>query len=179
MFQTIVFYYVLAAALFLMGGYLCQEMFPLWFTEKYLSGADWKLVVGGLLFWNTMYLLRYGLFLLASGVSTLLATFPIKTIGGLLALAQLSWATLPGAEATLGFHSPLTFLLAVPTLGCLFFDRLLIAAFRQIMGIERRCEHRVQETKRKLEQIKVDKSATLGVVYMSGDDLACRQLPWI
>jgi hypothetical protein len=85
-----VFYFVLAAVFAFVGAFLCQEMFPLWFTEKYLTGADWKLFIGGLFFWNTMYLLRYGLFLAFTGAASFVCTFPIKGTICFLALAQLS-----------------------------------------------------------------------------------------
>jgi hypothetical protein len=90
MTQGMVFYFVLAALFFGAGVFLCQEMLPLWFSDQYRAGADFKMLVGGAIFWCTMYLLRYGLFLLAAGVAAWFAAFPIKGIAGLLAMAGLA-----------------------------------------------------------------------------------------
>ena len=75
MTQTILFYFGLAAVFFFVGAYLCQQILSLWFTDTYLNASDWRLFFGGLLFWNTMYLLRYGLFVLFTGIASALVTF--------------------------------------------------------------------------------------------------------
>jgi hypothetical protein len=68
--QAVIFYFALAAVFFLVGAYLCQQIISLWFTDTYLRASDWKLFFGGLLFWNTMFLLRYGLFVFFTGVAS-------------------------------------------------------------------------------------------------------------
>ena len=92
MLQAVLFYFVLTAAFFLVGVYLCQEILSLWFTDTYLAASNWKLFLGGLLFWNTMYVVRYGLFVRFTGLASVLATFPIKGTVGLLACAYLAYA---------------------------------------------------------------------------------------
>ena len=71
-----------------LGGRLSVPGDPFALVHGHLSGSvNWKLFLGGLLFWNTMYLLRYGLFVLFTGLASVLATFPIKGTVGLLACA--------------------------------------------------------------------------------------------
>ncbi len=173
MTQAIVFYFVFAATFFLVGGFLCQQIFSLWFTDTYLQASDWKLFFGGLLFWNTMYLLRYGLFLAFTGVASILATFPIKGAVGLLALAQiLRMFFLPEARP----YPALTYALMPFGLLLLFFEKPLRAWLKQTFSIRWPKQRADDEMRMKLSQLKQERTATLGVVYMSGDDLAYQKL---
>jgi hypothetical protein len=175
--QAIVFYFVLGGVFFFVGAFLCQEMFPLWFTDKYLSGSDWRLFFGGLFFWNTMYLLRYGLFLLFSGAASALASFPIKTACSLLAGGQVvllltrsvfptTW-TVPAAAAW-----PIAFVAIV----AMFFEKQTMAGLKRDSRRSNSTALDRDEVQRKLAQVKAERQGTLGVVYMSGDDLSYLKL---
>lgn len=175
--QAVIFYFVLAASFFFVGAYLCQQIFSLWITDTYLQAADWKLVVGGLLFWNTMYLLRYGLFLLFTGIASALATFPIKTGFALLALAHLV-LTLFGHKLDIDWNAypMLIYSFLVFGLVLMTFEKPLIAWWQKVFEADERAKEREEQTQQKLQQIKNDKSAVLGIVYMSGDDLSYHKL---
>ncbi|MBI3416899.1 MAG: hypothetical protein HY043_16535, partial [Verrucomicrobia bacterium] len=175
--QTIFFYFLQAGVFFFVGGYLCQEMFPLWFTEKYLAEADWKLFFGGLIFWNTMYLLRYGLFLLATGIGSFLATFPLRTIGAALALAQIAAVVFGGfAYVEIGPRALASTAALLVGLALMLFEEQVLAWVRGAWPLRGRANRQAAETERKLARIKQDQSATLGVIYMSGDDLCYQKL---
>ncbi len=177
MMQAIVFYFVFAATFFFVGGFLCQQIFSLWFTDTYLQAADGKLFFGALLFWNTMYLLRYGLFLMFSGVASLLVTFPIQGAIGLLALAQLCFAML-GRKLDIdvtSFSTVIYFLMFV-ALVLILFSGPVTEWLRKAFSIRTSTERLDEAIQKGLIEIKEKKSATLGVVYMSGDDLAFQKL---
>src|SRR5262245_42724916 len=110
-------------------------MFPLWFTEKYLTGANWKLFIGGLFFWNTMYLLRYGLFLAFTGAASFVCTFPIKGTFALLALAQLCLMLLDDARRG-PLHAPSSIAYPIAAVGVvlMFFEKGIIQWLRKTFG---------------------------------------------
>jgi hypothetical protein len=68
MAQAIAFYVGFAALFFVVGGYMFAQALEIWFQGTYRSGRDLSLVAGGFLFWNTMYLLRFGLFILITAI---------------------------------------------------------------------------------------------------------------
>jgi hypothetical protein len=177
MLQAIVFYFVFAATFFFVGGFLCQQIFSLWFTDTYLQAADWKLFFGALLFWNTMYLLRYGLFLMFSGVASLLATFPIQGAIGLLAVGQWVLAAL-GRRLNMdvtSFSGVIYFLMGIALL-LIFFGKPITTWLKNSFSVRSSTERSDEKIQKELAEIKEKKNATLGVVYMSGDDLAFQKL---
>ena len=177
MTQAIVFYFVFAATFFFVGGFLCQQIFSLWFTDTYLQAADWKLFFGALLFWNTMYLLRYGLFLMFTGVASLLATFPVQGVIGLLAVGHLVLAAL-GRRLNLdviSFSGVIYFLMGVALL-LIFFGNPVAAWLKKAFSIRSSTERLDDEIQKGLAEVKTKQNATLGIIYMSGDDLAFQKL---
>ncbi|MBI2947568.1 MAG: hypothetical protein HYY23_07970 [Verrucomicrobia bacterium] len=182
MMQAVLFYFVLAAVFFFVGGYLCQEILSLWFTDTYLLASNGKLFLGSLLFWNTMYLLRYGLFVLFTGIASALASFPIKASMGLLALGYTLFAVFsPVLSVDPNAYSYWSY----PIL-C---GGLLLAGFEQsILNALRRAVHRGANSSKvgQASSLPVDDAslprpalpptATLGVVYMGGDDLSYQKL---
>jgi len=173
--QAVVFYFVLAGSFFFGAGYLCQQIFPLWFTDTYLRGADAKLVLGGLVFGLTMILLRYGLFLLFSSVASILSAFPVLSFAGLIAFGQFLFAFL-GPKMGLDPQAwlPAFWGIAGLALGLGLFWK----------PISERLRHRVQLRREKRQRQAVATTARagdkpnprLGIVYMSGDDLSALKL---
>ncbi|MSU64056.1 MAG: hypothetical protein EXS31_16965 [Pedosphaera sp.] len=182
--QTVVFYFVFAALFAFVGAYLCQEMFPLWFTEKYLTAANWKLVLGGFVFWNTMYLLRYGLFLAFTGIASFTATFPIKALFIMFAAAQ---AVLVCLEKINGSQwqvsSTISYAVAAIGLVLIWFESPLVSWFRarrsptpasnsdelggHVTAVVKQATASSEEARQSAPP-----ASNLGVVYMSGDDLS-------
>src|SRR2546430_941441 len=147
---------------FIVGAYLCPQIFSLWFTDTYLNASDWKLFFGGLLFWNSMYLLRYGLFVLFTGIASALVTFPIRTAFALLALLFISLSALfPDVGVELTSYPSLTYGLMVIGLAGIFFEAPIVSWFRS----RRRPLASVASSK-------ADTEGAIGIVYMSGDDLS-------
>ncbi|MCI0747799.1 MAG: hypothetical protein L0Y58_20520 [Verrucomicrobia subdivision 3 bacterium] len=177
MLQAIVFYFVLGAVFFFAGGYLCQQIFSLWFMDTYLNAANWKLFFGAMLFWNTMYLLRYGLFLAFTGIASALVTFPIKTTFGLLAGTYL---LLTFFSSPLGIdpsaYPITTYSLMVLGLVLMVFEGPILRWLNNLDFITRRRRKRQERQRAALDGIKTLKSGTLGIVYMSGDDLSYQKL---
>jgi len=169
--QAIVFYFVLGASFFFIGGYICQQIFSLWFTEKYLHALDWRLFLGGVLFWNTMYLLRYGLFLLASGIASAFAAFPLKMSLLTLALAQIWLASAKNQSiGPVSEHPAALWALTLLALGIIAFESKILAWFKK----RRAGFHRPKSkpTSPSTEPNQNHPGNVLGVVYMSGDDLS-------
>src|SRR5262249_27029270 len=57
MFQAATFYVLFNAVFFAVGSYMYTQALEVWFQETYYRGWNLGLMLGGLLFWNTMYLL--------------------------------------------------------------------------------------------------------------------------
>jgi hypothetical protein len=177
MTQAILFYFVLGAVFFFAGGYLCQQILSLWFMDTYLAGSNWKLFFGGLLFWNTMYLLRYGLFLFFTGIASAFVTFPIKTIFALLATVYLVLILFGGSlDVDLTAYPALAYSLMFLALLLMAFESGLVKRLRRSDAVRRQEQTRQSKTQAALKEIKASRSATLGVVYMSGDDLSHQKL---
>jgi hypothetical protein len=175
--QALVFYFVLGAVFFTVGVVLCQEMFPLWFTDKYLAAADWRLILGGLFFWNTMYLLRYGLFLLFSGAASAFATFPVKTFVSLLGATQLALLlTERILNRSLAAPAVMAWPLAAVGLVAMYFEAPILGALRRVFPWSSKSPAAQEQVHQKLAAVKAQQSGTLGVVYMSGDDLSYLKL---
>jgi hypothetical protein len=177
MAQAILFYFVLGAVFFFAGGYLCQQILSLWFMDTYLAGSNWKLFFGGLLFWNTMYLLRYGLFLFFTGIASAFVTFPIKTTLALLATVYIVLILFGGSFGIdLTAYPALTYSLMFLALVLMAFEAALLERLRRSDVFHRRQQASRSKTQAALHEIKTSGSATLGVVYMSGDDLSYQKL---
>lgn len=162
MAQALLFYFVLAALFFFIGAYLCQQIFSLWFTDTYLNASNWKLFFGGLLFWNTMYLLRYGLFVLFTGFASALVAFPLKASFALLAL---------GCVVAASVHPPLAAQIAnYPSIGYTVLALGLAAAFLE----QPICKwfKSLRRERKTPAPSPANGDASLGIVYMSGDDLS-------
>jgi hypothetical protein len=173
MAQAVVFYFLLGAVFFFTGGYLCQQILSLWFMDSYLTASNWKLFFGGLLFWNTMYLLRYGLFLLFTGIASALVTFPIKTTFALLAgvhVVLILFGNPLGMD--LSAYPALTYSLMFIGLMLMVFEPALLRALERFEIFRHDRTQKEKDTQNALAEIKASRSATLGVVYMSGDDLS-------
>jgi hypothetical protein len=175
MVQAVVFYFALVAVFFFAGGYLCQQILSLWFMDTYLGASNWKLFFGGLLFWNTMYLLRYGLFVLFTGVASALVTFPLKTIFGLVALVYLVLMLFAGPwQVDLSAYPGPAYSVMFIGLVLMVFEVQIVRWARRL-GLFQRGK-RAAGVETALNEIKTNKSATLGIVYMSGDDLSFHKL---
>jgi hypothetical protein len=167
--QAVIFYFVLAASFFFGAGYLCQEIFPLWFTDMYLQAANGKLILGGLVFGVTMVLLRYGLFLLFTGVASVAAAFPALFLVGLVATTQILLAA---------------FGVNLGVLQTLFWGMvglvIVIASFQKLIpvrsGARRSATLSPSEGKRDGVRRLPSVVPRLGIVYMSGDDLSFLKL---
>jgi hypothetical protein len=177
MLQAVVFYFLFAGVFFLIGGYVCKEVLAVWFLDTYQSGADWKLVLGGFLFWNTMYLLRFGLFVLFTGIGAALVTFPVKTLGAALLLALAVAGVFDPAWAEI-WHPlrPVGCGVLVVVLVAMAFERRVIALARLLPWLGTRARRAQQRKDAEFERIKAERSRTFGVVYMSGDDLCFAKL---
>jgi hypothetical protein len=174
--QAMVAYFLLAALFFGGGVFLCQEMLPLWFSEKYRAGEDLKLLAGGALFWFTMYLFRYGLFLLVAGAAAWMATFPLKALAGALAAACLL-AGLLGAPADTATPTRSAGLcgLGVFSLALLLFEQPLV---RRLPRVGAWCQHHLHRPSgpNRLPAPPPAGETRLAVVYMSGDALSAESL---
>ena len=175
--QAVIFYFLHAAAFFVIGGFICQQIFSLWFTDTYLNGSNWKLFFGGLMFWNTMYLLRYGLFLLATGLATALTIFPIKTLVGSGALAYLTLIFFRSPlKLDLSAYPTVTYSIMIAALALVLFEPSFRAWLKRTFPRTARAGRDQAASTEALRRIKAEASATLGVVYMSGDDLSSLKL---
>jgi len=175
--QAILFYLVFAGTVFFVGAYIYKQALEVWFQEAYRNGSDLGLVLGGCLFWNMMYLLRFGLFVLFACFGAALATYPIKT---LVALAAAGGAGLQlfndSLSRWLSSHPALACGLLLAALALMAFEHEVLAWIKASPPFRRRAERRRAASQRTLEQVKREQSRTLAVVYMSGDELSFQKL---
>ena len=177
MVQAIASYLFLGATFFFVGSYMCKQALDVWLQETYRHGSDLRLMAGAWLFWNTMYLLRFGLFVLLATLASAAALYPIRLASALGALGWLAWEW--GSDAFAGQvarHAGLAAIILVVSLVLIAFESELLAWLRN-SPLRRRTEARRREKKRAaLEQLRLDPNRALGVVYMSGDDLSFYKL---
>jgi hypothetical protein len=170
--------YLCSGSLFLfVGSYMFKQALEIWFQETYRHGGDVRLVLGLFLFWNTMYLLRFGLFVLLAALLSAAAIYPIRTACGLAAGGCLALQF--GSHAfsdTLARH-------LTSTAGVLLLSLVLMAFESELLGwlrnsaLARRLQARRQRERRAAVQgFQSDRNRSLGVVYMSGDDLSFYKL---
>jgi hypothetical protein len=177
MLQAIAFYIGFAALFFVVGSYMFAQALELWFQGTYRSGRDIGLVVGGFLFWNTMYLLRFGLFVLITAISSAVALFPFKAMGALTAVLCLVLQLLSGSIRDYFNHHLLGQALCVlGALGLMAFEPEVLGWLRNLPLVRRRTVRQRELQRQALEQIRLDPRQALGVVYMSGDDLSFYKL---
>jgi hypothetical protein len=177
MTQAILFYLAFGAAFFFVGGYVFRQALEVWFQETYRLGRDLGLVTGGFLFWNIMYLLRFGLFVLLVTVVSAIARFPFRVSGALAALASLAsiWFG-PSIADGPGAVSVLTWTLLAVGLVLMGFESEVLAWLRRLPLFRLRFERRSARQRQALDRFRRDPERALGVVYMSGDDLSFLKL---
>ncbi|HEY0455236.1 MAG TPA: hypothetical protein VGE41_02610, partial [Verrucomicrobiae bacterium] len=184
--QAIAFYFLLSASFLVVGGYLTEQILSLWFTDTYLNAANWKLFLGGLMFWNTMYLLRYGIFLLYVAAASFISTWPLKAAVTLAASAYILLEYLQPSWNAQAFSSLTVqgFFLGAGLLAIVFEKQILDwmkkAAPRWFKGSGDYdavvTQSETQPTKSLLNIALARENRTLGIVYMSGDDLSAAKL---
>jgi hypothetical protein len=177
MLQAIASYLLTGAIFFFVGGYMYEQALEVWFQETYRHGWDLRLVLGALLFWNTMYLLRFGLFVLLAALSSAAAIYPFKVAGGLVAVA--CFALQFGNDAFAQYvdsHLGIAGVVLLLGLVLMAYESEFLAWLRN-WPLWCGCRTRRQEKQRAaLEQFRRDPNRALGVVYMSGDDLSFHKL---
>lgn len=177
MFQAATFYVVFNAVFFAVGSYMYKQALEVWFQETYGRGWDLGLLIGGLLFWNTMYLLRFGLFVLFASVSSALSLYPLKVSGGLAILVCFGLQLFDHpAGRVLGAQTALSFGVLAAGLALMAFELDALGWLRKLPWWSRRAAQRQANGERVLEQLRNDANRALGIVYMSGDDLSFLKL---
>ncbi len=169
--QAIVFYFVLAAAFFFGAGFLCQQIFSLWFTETYLHASNLKLLIGGVVFALTMVLMRYGLFLLFTSIASIVAVFPLLCLAGFAGVAQLVLTYFgPGLELDMSRFAPACWGLVALIIGYALFGKRNSRNSRDSL----RSGLRTPQGNPKAGA--AENEGRLAVVYMSGDDVSALKL---
>src|SRR5262249_37129642 len=120
--------FCLSATFFCVGGYMFEQALEIWFQHTYLSGWDLGLILGLFLFWNTMYLLRFGLFVLFAGVCSAAAIYPFRVAAALLACLCVG-VQLFNDSLSLYFHEERSIVAALAIIGL-----ILITFETEIMG---------------------------------------------
>jgi hypothetical protein len=177
MFQAATFYVVFNAVFFAVGSYMYKQALEVWFQETYGRGWNLGLVFGGLLFWNTMYLLRFGLFILFASLASALTLYPFKVLGGLAAALCVGLQLFDNPVSRFASAQPwFSFGLAMAGLALMAFEAEALAWLTRLPPFRRRAAARLKDEQRRLEQYRSDTHRTVGIVYMSGDDLSYRKL---
>jgi len=177
MFQAATFYVIFNAVFFAVGSYMYKQALEVWFQETYYRGWNLGLVLGGLLFWNTMYLLRFGLFILFAAVSSALSLHPLKVLGGLAALLCLGLQLLNNPVGRfVGNHATFTFGVLTAGLALMAFESEALTWLRELPLRRQRRANRQAREGSLLEQVRNDTNRALGIVYMSGEDLSFHKL---
>ncbi|HXJ73049.1 MAG TPA: hypothetical protein VNM37_09350, partial [Candidatus Dormibacteraeota bacterium] len=174
MFQAATFYVIFNAVFFAVGSYMYKQALEVWFQETYYRGWNFGLVLGGLLFWNTMYLLRFGLFVLFASASSFLSLHPLKALGALAALLCLGLQLL--GHPIVDHQSTFTFSVLTAGLALMAFESEALAWLRHLAFWRRRTSNRLAREGSLLEQVRNDHNRALGIVYMSGEDLSFHKL---
>src|SRR5437660_6801048 len=177
MFQAATFYVIFNALFFAVGSYMFRRALEFWFQETYVRGWNLGLALGGFLFFNTMYLLRFGLFILFASVASALSLYPLKVLGGLAILGCFGLQLFGHPVGRfLGAPTPLSFGVLAAGLVLMAFERDVFAWLRRLPLWRRRAAQRQASEERLLEQLRNDPERALGIVYMSGDDLSFQKL---
>ncbi|MGO9203690.1 MAG: hypothetical protein ACLQM8_24485 [Limisphaerales bacterium] len=177
MTQAIGFYLIFGAIFFVVGSYMFKQVLEIWFQETYRHHLDLRMIAGAFLFWNTMYLLRFGLFVTLMALVSAAAVYPVK-VGcavGAFGCFVLQFISQPFAGC-LDRHAVAAAVVLVVSLALMAFEREVLECarrFRRWRGLQARREAKEQAA---LEQMRRDPNRALGVVYMSGDDLSFHKL---
>src|SRR6185295_11225520 len=100
-----------------------------------------------------------------------------KTLVGSAALAYLALVFFRSPlKLDLSAYPTVTYSLMIAALGIVLFEKRFIAWLKRTLPVTTRARGDQVARAGKLEQIKASASATLGVVYMSGDDLSSLKL---
>ena len=177
MLQAITSYLLTGAIFFFVGSYMYKQALEVWFQETYRHGWDFRLVLGALLFWNIMYLLRFGLFVWVAALSSAAAIYPFKVTFGLGAVAcfalQLGNAAFAGYVARHHGAAGAVLVLGLALMACESQVLAWLRNWHPWPGFRSRRQEKQQAA---LEQFRRDPNRALGVVYMSGDDLSFHKL---
>src|SRR5439155_10114785 len=73
-------------------------------------------------------------------------------------------------------HTSEAYIFMTIALALMLFENQILEGLRSVWPLRTRTQRRAERTRQQLQQIKVDKKSTLGVVYMSGDDLSYHKL---
>ena len=177
MTQAIGFYLVSGAMFFFVGSYMFKQALDIWFQETYRHGWDFRMIAGAFLFWNTIYLLRFGLFVVLTALVSAAAIYPVKVVcaAGAFGGFVLQFLSEPFA-GYLDHHFGAAAAALVLGLALMAFEHDLVDWGRRSRlgrGVRARREAREQAA---LDQIRRDPHRALAVVYMSGDDLSFHKL---
>lgn len=175
--RAVVYYFAFAALFLFAGSYVLKEVIGIWFVEAYLMGWDFRILFGGILFFNTMYLMRFGLSVLLTAIGAMVVNFPLRVSAAAAAIAiWIVSLTSPGLHDSLAASpSPIYLMLGVALL-VIFFEESILSWVRRcppFSTVSRRSE---AERQREMDEYRADPSRTFGVVYMSGDDLGFQKL---
>jgi len=173
--KTIGSYLAFGAVFLFVGSYMFEQALEVWFREAYQGGWDLELVLGMLLFWNTMYLLRFGLFVLLATLASAVAIYPVIAFWAVVALGCLGLQLVHESLAIyINQHLMAATAVALAGLLSMAFEPWLLA---WLGNRRRRGGMRQTEAKQTApEQFRLEPSRALGVVYMSGDDLSFHKL---
>ncbi|HMO64515.1 MAG TPA: hypothetical protein PKE47_04695, partial [Verrucomicrobiota bacterium] len=166
------FYLVFSATFLLAGGYLYRAALEVWFADTWRAGYDVRLLLGAGVFWSTMYLLRFGLFMALVSAASAAAQWSLRTLAFAAGSAWLAmtWAgdgsgPAPGA---------VVWVAALALAAAAVFEEQLPAGLRAATAARR--ERRTQERRQALDAALARRERRLAVVYMSGDDLGHAKL---
>jgi hypothetical protein len=173
MTRCIAFYFLFTATFFLIGSYSFKEVLRVWFAQRYHHAWDWELAIGSVIFWNTMYLLRFGLFVFFVGTGSFLVTFPFQGVAlGVallyLLLSRIAPGLLPPEPANIAVA--LCFMAGVLVSPWLR-ERFSGGSFWRGWLARKRTREDAA-----LKDLRSGEGRTLAVVYMSGDDLSSLKL---
>jgi hypothetical protein len=135
-------------------------------------GSTVGLLFGAFVFWNTIYLLRFGLFVLMATGASLFAIYPLKVIAGVGAVTWLGAQWLSPQLRELAAEHGVS--IAIITLGffvAMFFETELLTWVRKRVFATRGEREEVA-----LDAYRLDRKRAFAIVYMSGDELSFHKL---
>jgi hypothetical protein len=177
MVLSIVFYFVFAAAFFAVGSYMFKQALEVWFQEAYRMKRDVSLVLGTFVFWNTMYLLRFGLFVLFAALASAIRVYPIRVVLGLAGAAFLGFELFFGpVQALVVRYAPLSFGVAFAVMLLMAYEPEILKLLARFPWASGRRQDAQTSCRRGLDLWKSDPNNALAVVYMSGDELSYLKL---
>lgn len=177
MLRSILFYFFFSAIFLLIGGYVSKEVLGIWFAETYQAGADMRLLIGAAIFVNTMYLMRFGLFVMLTSIAAALRTWPLKVTVGVVALSLSIAMMLSEPFRAEAVGQPLLLWgVALFAMLVIAWERQLYAAFATLPFVRRAQLRKAKRIDDSVRAYREDKDRSLGIVYMSGDELSSAHL---